>query len=149
MKSETQRRIPIWVNVMQAILILIMLFQVYQNFIDHDAVAASGISVKGNPSLNMLYEMGSRLLVMIAASIYVMVTQDARQWLVVLLMNIVREGQETIIDPLWPLANAPASPLMDFAIHVVIVAVEIAAFVTVFKIVKQENLSLTTRTAEA
>jgi len=124
---------------MQVVLILIMLGQAYLCFFDHEEWAAAGVSIEGNPSLNILYETGSRLLVMVVASIYVIITQNARQWLVVLLMNVVREGQEMFIDPLFPVANAPASPMMDFAIHVVIVAIEVAAFVKVLAIAKQES----------
>jgi hypothetical protein len=128
-----------WVNVMQVVLILIMLGQAYLCFFDHEAWAASGVSIEGTPSLNIIYETGSRLLVMVVAAIYVIITQNARQWLVVLLMNIVREGQEMFIDPLFPVANAPASPVMDFGIHVAIVGVEIAAFLAVLAIARQQR----------
>jgi len=83
--------------------------------------------------------MGARTLVMALASIYVLITQNPKQYLVVLLMNILREGQETIIDPLYPILNAPASPTADFWIHVVIVAIEILAFVVVYRIAKRQN----------
>lgn len=139
MTRVLKRRIPTWVNAMQVILILIMLGQAYLCFFGHEGWAAAGVSIEGNPSLNIIYETGSRLLVMVVASVYVLITQDARQWLVVLLMNVVREGQEMIIDPLWPVANAPASPMTDFAIHVVIVAIEVAAFATVLAITRQKN----------
>ena len=124
---------------MQIVLIFIMLGQAYLCFFDHKEWAAAGISVEGNPSLNIIYETGSRLLVMVVASIYVIITQNARQWLVVLLMNVVREGQEMFIDPLYPVANAPASPMMDFVIHVLIVAIEVAAFIAVLRIARRED----------
>jgi len=91
----------------------------------------------GSPMLNLVYEMGARTLVMVIASVYVMMTQDPKQFLVVLLMNIVREGQEMIIDPMYPVLNAPASPTADFWIHVVIVAIEILAFIAVYRISKK------------
>jgi len=90
--------------------------------------------VSGTPMLNLVYEMGARTFVMVIASIYVMMTQNPKQYLVVLLMNIVREGQEMIIDPLFPILNAPVTPGVDFGIHVVLVAIEILAFFTVWKI---------------
>ena len=136
MAHTTKSKIPLWVNIMQAILILIMLGQVYMYFFNHQMMADSGVIVDENPMLNLVYEMGARTLVMAIASIYVMVTQDPKQFLVVLLMNIVREGQEMIIDPLYPVLNAPATPTADFWIHVVIVAIEIWAFITVFKLIK-------------
>jgi len=51
-------------------------------------------------------------------------------------MNIFREGQEMIIDPLFPILNAPTSPMVDFWIHVVIVAIEIWAFIAVYRITR-------------
>ena len=131
------KKIPLWINIMQAVLIIIMLSQVYMYFFNHQMMAATGVAVEGTPTLNLIYEMGARTFVMVIASIYVMVKQDPKQYLVILLMNIVREGQEMIIDPLFPILNAPATPMVDFLIHVVIVAIEIWAFITVLKISRQ------------
>lgn len=137
MSITSKTKIPLWVNIVQAILILIMLAQVYMYFFNHQMMADTGITIEGTPMLNLVYEMGARTFVMVIASIYVMITQDPKQFLVVLLMNIVREGQEMIIDPLYPILNAPASPTADFWIHVVIVAIEIWAFITVFRLSKK------------
>ena len=134
----TKSQIPLWVNIMQAVLILIMAVQVFENYINHDALVAAGLSVEGDPQLNLIYEMGARLAVMVVASIFVMITQNPLQYIVVLLMNVVREAQEGIIDPLWPVADAQAGPMADFIIHVIIVAIEIAALVTVVKISRQD-----------
>jgi len=128
------KKIPLWVNILQVILILIMLAQVYMYFFSHQMMADTGVMVSGTPMLNLVYEMGARTFVMVIASIYVMITQNPKQYLVVLLMNIVREGQEMIIDPLFPILNAPVTPGVDFGIHVVLVAIEILAFFTVWKI---------------
>ena len=75
---------------------------------------------------------------MIAASVFVLITQNPHQYLVVLFMSIFREGQETIIDPLFSYANA-APPMADFVIHLVIVALEIWAFITFYRITKKES----------
>ena len=139
MQKFLKSDIPIWLNVLQVLLTLIMLGQVYMYFFDHDLLAATGVTVNGTPDLNLVYEMGGRTLTMAAASIFVMITQNARQFLVVLFMNILREGTETIIDPLFPIANAPASPAMDFGMHVVVVAIEILAFVVVWKRLKKSS----------
>ena len=139
MQKFLKSDIAIWVNVLQVLLTLIMLGQVYMYFFDHDLLAATGVTVNGTPDLNLVYEMGGRTLTMAAASIFVMITQNARQFLVVLFMNILREGTETIIDPLFPIANAPAGPAMDFCMHVVIVAIEILAFVVVWKRLKKSS----------
>ena len=54
-------------------------------------------------------------------------------------MNIAREGLETIIDPLFPITNAPATSAIDFGMHIVIVAIEIAAFVVVWNTAKTDK----------
>ena len=137
MSNKAKLKIPIWVNVVQGILILIMIGQVYMYFFNHEMMAETGVAVEGTPMLNLVFEMGARTFVMVLVSIYVLITQDRKQFLVVLLMNIFREGQEMIIDPLYPVLNAPASPTTDFWIHVVIVAIEILAFITVFRLIKK------------
>ena len=141
MFKNLNTRIPIWVNIVQIILTLIMLTQVYMYFFDHQTMEATGIQVDSVPMLNLVYEMGARTLTMAAGAIFVLITQNPKQFLVVLFMNIVREGQEMIIDPLFPVANAPAGPAVDFWIHVVIVAIEILAFIAVFKIIRSETFS--------
>lgn len=140
-------RIPIWVNIVQIILTLIMLAQVYMYFFNHQALIATGISVEGAPMLNLIYEMGARTLTMAVAAIFVLITQNPTQYLVVLFMNIVREGQEMIIDPLFPVANAPATPTVDFWIHVVIVIIEVLAFIAVFRIAKNNYKAMATQEA--
>lgn len=122
-----------------------MLAQVYMYFFNHQMMVDSGIPVEGVPTLNLIYEMGSRTLVIALGAIFVLITQNPKQFLVVLFMNIFREGQEMIIDPLFPLSNAPASPIVDFWIHVVIVAIEVLAFIAVFRITRQEDKNLRER----
>jgi len=137
MSHSIKSKIPLWVNIVQVILTLIMLGQVYMYFFNHQMMTDTGILVEGAPMLNLVYEMGARTLVMVVASVYVLITQNPKQFLVVLLMNIFREGQEMIIDPLYPVLNAPVSPTIDFGIHVVIVAIEILAFIVVFRLIKK------------
>lgn len=57
----------------------------------------------------------------------------------VLIMNVVRESLEGVIDPLYPVADASAPLVVDFAIHVVIIAIEVAALVAVARIVRREE----------
>ena len=130
-------QIPIWINVMQVLLTLIMLQQVYMFIFDHNAVISSGITSSGIPDLNLFYEFAARTAVMAIISILVIITQNPQNFLLVLFMNVLREGFETIIDPLYPLANAPMSPTGDFIAHVVIVAIEIFALITLYRITRK------------
>ena len=133
--------IPIWVNILQILLTLIMFQQVYMFIFNHDALISAGITTEGMGNLNLIYEFAGRTLVMALLSVFVLITQNVRYFLIVLLMNILREGFETIIDPMFPLANAPMTPTADFIAHVVIVLIEIWAFVRVLKIVKEMDSS--------
>lgn len=132
-------KIPVWVNIVQIILTLIMLMQVYWNYVGHQLLLEQGITIAGVPDLNMTYTLAGRTATMAAGAIFVLITQNPKQFLVVLFMNIVRESQEMFIDPFFPLANADAPPAVDFGIHVVIVVIEIMAFIAVFRIAKRED----------
>mgnify|MGYP001812786641 FL=1 len=131
--------IPIWVNVFLGFLVLFMVPQVFWNYFDHQYLLDAGITIEGDPDKNVLFTTAGRLVAMIGASIFVLITQNPAQHAVVWLMSILREGQEMFIDPLFPYANSPAAPIVDFGMHVVIVAIEIAAFVTVYRLARQES----------
>ena len=63
-----------------------------------------------------------------------MVTQHPQQYVVALVLSVLREGQEMFIDRFLPFANSPASPTADFSIHFVIVVLEFAALISVGKV---------------
>jgi len=108
---------------------------------DHQTVANSGITIEGVPNLNLLFEFAGRTATMAITSLVVMIFQNPRYFLVILFMNLLREGLETIIDPLYPLANAPMSPTGDFIAHLVIVLIELWAFIVMYKIVKKMDVN--------
>lgn len=131
-------RIPLWVNIFLMFLILIMSMQVYWFYFNHQFLADAGISIQGVPDLNIIYTTAGRLVAMIAVSVFVLITQNPNQYLVVWLLSIFREGQETFIDPLFPYANAgPAA--VDIGMHIIIVALEIWAFIIVYRIANKEK----------
>jgi hypothetical protein len=139
-RTKINFKVPLWVSILQTVLVLIMLQQVYLFTFDHAAVAASGIAIDGTmPNLNLLYEFAARTATMALISIFVLVSQNPRYFIPVLGMNIIREGLETFIDPLFPLSNAPVGPTADLITHVVIVVVEILALITVYRVVRRMN----------
>ncbi len=131
--------IPIWVNAFLVVTVLLMAVQVFWNYFDHQYLLDAGITIEGDPDKNVLYTTAGRLVAMIGASVFVLITQNPAQHAVVWFMAILREGQEMFIDPLFPYANSPAAPIVDFGTHVVIIALEIAAFVTVYRLARQER----------
>lgn len=137
-----KNKIPLWINILQGVLILIMLTQVFQFLLDHKTVVASGISLQTVSDYNLVYEFGSRTAVMAIISIVILYLQEIKLFLAMFLMNILREGFETIIDPLFPLLNAPITPTIDFVLHIIIVGVEVLAFMKLFTIYKLAELNL-------
>ena len=137
-----KNKIPLWINILQGVLILIMLTQVFQFLLDHKTVVASGISLQTVSDYNLVYEFGSRTAVMAIISIVILYLQEIKLFLAMFLMNILREGFETIIDPLLPLLNAPVTPTIDFVLHIIIVGVEVLAFMKLFTIYKLAELNL-------
>ena len=131
--------IPLWVNLLLIILILFMLPQVYWNYFDNQVLLDSGITIQGDPDQNVIYTTAGRLVAMIAVSVLVLVTQNPAQYVVVMLMSAIREAQEGFIDPLYPMADAPISPTVDFVIHVLLVTAEVAALVVVYRLAKQQS----------
>ena len=131
-------RIPLWVNIFTGLLVLFMAVQVYWFYFNHQYLLDAGITIQGVPDLNIIYTTAGRLVAMIAATIFVLMTQNPNHFLVVLFLSMFREGQETFIDPLFPYANAgPAA--VDWGMHIAIVALEIWAFVVVYRRARKEN----------
>ena len=131
--------IPTWINIVQILLTMIVIQQTYQFYFDIDAVSASGITIEGIPNKNLIYEFASRTGTMAVISILIMLLQDVKLFIIMFVMNIFREGQETIIDPLYPLANAPVNPTTDFILHIIIVAVETLALIKLINIYKAKK----------
>ena len=130
-------KIPLWINIVQCLLILILLQQTYLFYFNHEAVSASGVKIDGVPDLNLIYEFAGRTATMAIVSIIIMFSQNLRLFMVMFLMNLVREIQELFIDPLFPLTNAPLSPTGDLVAHIVIVVIELIAFIKLYKISKE------------
>jgi len=129
-------RIPTWINIVQILLTMIVIQQTYQFYFDIDAVSASGITIEGIPNKNLIYEFAGRTGTMAIISILILLSQDVKLFIIMYVMNVFREGQETIIDPLYPLENAPVDPTTDLILHIIIVAIEILALIKLISIYK-------------
>lgn len=130
-------KIPLGVNILLMVLLLFMLPQAIINYFYHPMLLDAGITIESTPDLNVIYTTAGRLVAMIAVTIFVLITQNPNQMLVVLLMSIFREGQESFIDPMYPMDFAGPAAL-DIGMHAVIVALEIWAFIVVYKITRKE-----------
>ena len=131
--------IPTWINIVQILLTMIIIQQTYQFYFEIDAVFGIRDYNKGIPNKNLIYEFAGRTGTMAVISILIMLSQDVKLFIIMFFMNVFREGQETIIDPLYPLANAPVDPTTDLILHVIIVAIEIMALLKLINIFKAKN----------
>ena len=138
-KKFKTSNIPIWINILQVLLLLILIQQTYQFYFDIPAVLASGIQIEGIPNKNLIYEFAGRTGTMAIVSILILLSQDVKLFIIMFVMNVFREGQETIIEPMYPLVNAPVTPTIDLVMHIIIVAIEIGALAQLIKIYKSQK----------
>ena len=96
-----------------------------QFYVDHQAVEALGITTESIPNLHLLCAFGARTATIALLSIVVMIAKNLRYFLVILLMNLFREGFKKFVDPLRTLTNALVSPMVDFIMHIMIIAIEL------------------------
>ena len=61
--------------------------------------------------------------------------------MVMFLMNLFWEIQELFIDPLFPLTNTPLSPTGDLVAHIVIIGIELIAFIKLYKMSKELRIN--------
>ena len=90
-------KIPLWINIVQGLLILIMLSQVYLFYIDLDGVLASGITVKTVSDYNLIYEFAARTATMAIVSIFIMFTQDVKSFIAMFLMNYYVKDKKQLL----------------------------------------------------
>ena len=90
---------------------------------------ASGVKIDGVSDLNLIYEFAGRTATMAIVSIIIMFSQNLKLFMVMFLINLLWEIQESIIDPLFPITNAPLSPTGDLIAHIVIVGIELITFI--------------------
>ena len=95
-----------------------------QFYVDHQTVEASD-TTEGIPNLHLLCAFGARTATIALLLIVVRIAQDLKYFFVILLMNLFREDFEKFIDPLHNLVNTLVSPMVDFIMHIVIVAIEL------------------------
>lgn len=126
------KKIPIWIYVLQGLLTLILLTQ----SITYYQLQYPGIDIGGIADKRSIYELAGRTMTMALISIIVMLSRNPGYFVVLFLVNIFREGQETFIDPLFPPANASMPPIADFIVHIIILSLEILALTKLYKLSK-------------
>ena len=90
-------KIPLWINIVQFLLILILLQQTYLFYFNHEAVLASGVKIDGVPDLNLIYEFAGRTATMAIVSIVIMFPQNLKLFMLMFLMNLLQKYKKQLL----------------------------------------------------
>jgi len=130
-----KHKIQIWVYILQGLLTLILISQA----VGYYQLQYDGVSNETMAEKRQLYELAGRTTAMALVYLVVMFTQNAKFLMVVFLMSIFREGQETVIDTIFETNRSVA---VNILVHLVILALEIWAFIKLYFISKRQNLKV-------
>lgn len=91
-------KIPVWVNILQVVILAILTFQTYASYFNPDLLSPG--LVVDSASAKIIYTLAGRNAVMMVISIIALVRQDARFYSFAFLMHSLRELQDMFIAPL-------------------------------------------------
>lgn len=126
-----KQKIPIWIYIFQGILCLILaqqIFSYYQfNYWGEIAVSDS--------EKREVLELAGRTLAMFVIGIVAIVSRNAHYFVVVFIVNIIREGSEAFVDSFF---ESGISMYSNFFGHLAIVALEVWALVKAYQVSKAQ-----------
>ena len=124
-------KIPIWVNILQIVILAILAFQTYACYFN-PSLLYPGVIVD-SVTAKMIYVLAGRNAVMMVISIIALVRQDPRFYSFAFLMHSLRELQDMFIVPMT------GEPLAIFFVFLIVFVIpEITAY---FKLNKMANES--------
>lgn len=91
-------KIPVWINVLQVVILAILSFQTYSCYINPE-LAYPG-AVTNEASRQVLFVLGGRNAVMVVISLVALIRQNPRFYSFAFLMHSLRELQDMFIVPL-------------------------------------------------
>ncbi len=91
-------KIPIWINILQIVILAILTFQTYACYFNPQLIYPEFIL--NAESAKMIYVLAGRNAVMMVISIIALVRQNPRFYSFAFLMHSLREAQDMFITPL-------------------------------------------------
>ena len=91
-------KIPIWINILQVLILAILTFQTYASYFN-PSLLSPGLVVD-SASAKIIYTLAGRNAVMMIISLLALIRQDARFYSFAFLMHSLRELQDIFIVPL-------------------------------------------------
>ena len=124
-----KNKIPLWTYLLQGLLCLILAQQAFSYYqFDYWGEIASTDSEK-----RQLLELAGRTLAMLIVGVIVMISRNPHYFVVLFILNIVRETNETFVDTIY---ETDKSPIVNILVHLVIISLEVWALVKAYKISK-------------
>ena len=129
-------KIPLWINVLQGVIILILSFQAFACYFKPEMLY-SGIKMDGVIDQQAIYVFAGRNTMMALVSIMVLFSQDPKYFVVGFLMNFLRELQDMFIIPLNSPADSPMPPIANFFVFLLVFV--IPEFIALLKLYKMSK----------
>lgn len=124
-----KNKIPLWIYLFQGLLCLILAQQAFSYYqFNYWGEIASTDSEK-----RQLLELAGRTLAMLIVGVIVMISRNPHYFVVLFILNIVRETNETFVDTIY---ETDKSPIVNILVHLVIISLEVWALVKAYKISK-------------
>jgi len=115
--SSSRSQIPPWINALQVVIILILLFQTFACYVKPELLY-DGLRVDGAAMHQAIAVLAGRNAMMAVVSIWALVSQNPRLLLFAFVMHFLREGQDMFIVPLTAIEGGPP-PLVNFFMFLV------------------------------
>ena len=127
-----KNKIPVWIYLLQGLLCLILAQQAFSYYqFDYWGEIASTDSEK-----RQLLELAGRTLAMLIVGVIVMISRNPHYFVVLFILNIVRETNETFVDTIY---ETDKSPIVNILVHLVIISLEVWALVKAYKVSKSQS----------
>ncbi len=124
-----KNKIPLWIYLLQGLLCLILAQQAFSYYqFNYWGEIASTDNEK-----RQLLELAGRTLAMLIVGVIVMISRNPHYFVVLFILNIVRETNETFVDTIY---ETDKSPIVNILVHLVIISLEVWALVKAYKISK-------------
>lgn len=122
-------KIPIWIYLFQGLLCLILAQQAfsYYQFNYWGEIATS------NSDKREILELAGRTLAMFLVGVIVMISRNPHYFVVLFILNIVRETNETFVDTIY---ETERPMMLNILVHAIIIGLEVWALLKVYKISK-------------
>ncbi|HBI01440.1 MAG TPA: hypothetical protein DDY18_07430 [Flavobacterium sp.] len=126
-----KNKIPIWIYLFQGLLCLILAQQAFSYYqFDYWGEIATTNSEKRE-----LLELAGRTLAMFLIGVIVMISRNPHYFVVLFILNIVRETNETFVDTIY---ETDKSPIVNVVVHLVVIALEVWALIKAYKVSKAQ-----------